>query len=87
MQLATTNADENQYVTIGNKIPVWQQLNTNHSDPWKVVTRPAFAHHSLILVSSTLVVLSGIHAQQAHDVDVKMTSDRRRCDVMMSHRR
>ena len=44
-----------------------------------------YMYHRLKSLSVMFNFMSVISAQQAHDV--RMTSDRRRCDVMASHRR
>ena len=39
------------------KIPVWEQLATDQTDPWQVVPRQVFPPYYCLLISVAFVVL------------------------------
>ena len=39
------------------KIPVWEQLATDQTDPWQVVTRMVFTPYDCLLISVAFVFL------------------------------
>ena len=45
--------------TGGNRveIPVWEQLDTDQTDPWQIVPRHAFTPYDCLLISVAFVVL------------------------------
>ena len=71
MRQRTTNATK-----INKQSKVWEQLATDQFDPWQVVPRQVFTPFSRLLISTALVVVSGVGCLGVTGVGENMWSAR-----------